>query len=644
MTPLQFFTLVRQGWRWVFTNPPLISGLFASAIGIGLLVLHGWEPLERLAYNRLFQARDYLTPLAWDQRIVVIAIDQASLDQYGRFPWPRDRYAALLDKLLTVQPAAVGFDILFVESTVHDVRLAESLAISGNGVLAIGGDGTGRALPLSPDLQRAGDSRFLLGHVKHVPDIDGISRQVWLYEGQFPTLGMAMVQMYNITLSQTLGNNVPDPVDIPESLDLETENPSDRAYFSADPLSQVRETRWINWPDSIQNGSLTILSFADVMSDRVDIAHLQNKIVLVGTTAAALDPLRTPFYTTIPIAGVYLHAAVLDNLLQNRFLQRWSLGKTALLLMLVGFTTSFTLSPLSLKHRLLLLSGLILLWLGIVYSAFTQQLWLPVAAPIGTCLSSALGLQFKEQRERETVMSLLALNTSPEMANLMWKNKTDILSKGQIRPQELMATVLFTDIRGFTGISETLSSEALLPWLNRYFEVMTDCIMAHGGIVDKYIGDAIMAVFGAPIPHTRTEEIQQDAIAAISASLAMCQALEPLNQEFASVELPPIRFGVGIHTGIVIGGTVGSRQHISYSLFGDTVNVAARLQDLTKGLTKEAPYPVLMSEQTYSYAKAYYQGKSMGTIRLRGRATQTPVFTPVALGDKRPPNSGLKPL
>ncbi|MEO1353777.1 MAG: adenylate/guanylate cyclase domain-containing protein [Cyanobacteria bacterium J06635_15] len=136
-----------------------------------------------------------------------------------------------------------------------------------------------------------------------------------------------------------------------------------------------------------------------------------------------------------------------------------------------------------------------------------------------------------------------------------------------------------------------------------------------------------MAVFGAPVPHTLPEEIQQDAIAAVSASLAMYQALQTLNQEFTTAGLPTVRFGVGIHTGVVIGGTVGSRRRINYSLFGDTVNVAARLQDMTKTLTVSKPYPILLSEATYSHVSEFYQGQAMGELKLRGRANLMTVYS-----------------
>lgn len=615
----RFRSRLAQFWQQQGLNSALLSGFLATAVSLGLLVTQAWEPLERLAYNTLFQVRARFISPVWDDRIVVIAIDEASLDHYGQFPWPRDRYSVLLDQLLAVQPAAVGFDIIFAESTAHDVSFADSIVISGNVVLAVGDDGVGSVLDISPTLANTAEGAFLMGHVKHNVDADGISRQFWLYEGQFPSLGIALLQMYDFSLSQTLGDNVPErpPVN-PEVLI----NPQ---RFNQRPV-------WVNWPGPIQpntsqTNALTILSFSDVLEGKTDLNQLQNKIVLIGITAAALDPLRTPFHTAIPTASVYLHAAVIDNLLQDRFLQRWSAGMTGGLMLLLAMATSFALKPLNLKGRIVLLLGVVLGWNLIAFISFTQQVWLPIAAPVGAFFLSGLSLQFLEQRERQSLMNLLALNTSHEMANLMWQHKADILSKGQIQPQELTATVLFVDIRGFTAIAEKLPSTALLPWLNRYFEVMTDCIMAHGGIVDKYIGDAIMAVFGAPVPHLLADEIQQDAMAAVQASLAMHQALKKLNQEFVNAQLPTIQFGIGIHTGKVIAGIVGSQRRISYSLFGDTVNVAARLEDMTKSLSTNIIYPILLSEATYNHVSQRYPGHAMGKLKLRGRATLMPVYS-----------------
>lgn len=602
-----------------WASNPHTPGLVAAALSLAVFGLGTWTPLERLAYNALFQMRSRLTQPDWDDRIVVIAIDERSLERYGRFPLSRDYYANLLNTLLAVQPAAIGFDLILAESTIHDTQFAESMIFSGNVVLAVGVDGEGKPLDVSPTIADPAKGTFLRGHIKHNPDGDGISRGAWLYAGRLPMLGVALLNMYRTNLAQTLGTDV-------------TQVPGFNTTILDHPDDLNNQVFWVNWPGTIQlndtrPGTLRVLSFVDVMENRVDLSQLQNKIVLVGVTAAALDPLRMPFDSSTPTAGVYLHAAVVDNVLRDRFLRRlppWGVG---LLILGVGIGTNWVLKPLGAKGRFILLVSLVPGWLVLAYGGLEYHWWLPVAAPLGTCLLSAISLQFGEQQERQSLMDLFALNTSPEMAELMWQHKAEILDQGQIEPQELMVTVLFSDIRGFTSITEALPSKVLLPWLNRYFEVMTDCIMAHGGVVDKYIGDAIMAVFGAPLPHTLPGEIHQDAIAAVKASLAMHQCLHDLNQEFGTAGLPTIRFGIGIHTGRVIAGTVGSRKRISYSLFGDTVNVAARLQDMTKSLTATLPYSLLMSEETYIHVESLYRGQAMGEVQLRGRTTLTPVYT-----------------
>ncbi|MEO1147242.1 MAG: adenylate/guanylate cyclase domain-containing protein [Cyanobacteria bacterium J06638_22] len=606
--------LLRRLQKQQWMSYPLITGMAASAVGLLIFSIGAWEPLERLAYNKLLQLRAYFYPTEWADEIVVIAIDEESLDAYGRFPWKRDRYAAFLDVLLASQPAAVGFDIVLTEATPYDATFADSIVYSGNVVLAVGDDGTGQVLDISPTISDPAHGAFLLGHTKNNPDPDGISRQVWLYEGEFPSLGIALLQMYQTSLENTLGTEVPD--------------------ISAIQLPQPGEqdTYWLNWvgpiqPNESQTTGLSVISFVDVLEGNIDPSGLQNKIVLVGVTAAALDPLRTPFHVQIPTAGVFLHAAVVDNLIHDRFLQRAPLRLTAFLIGVAGVSTAWLLQHLNSRQRIFFLLGIVPVSLAIALLGLSQNLLLPIAAPLGTSFISALSFQFVEQRERNTLMNLLALNASPEMARLMWQNKNELLQDGQIQPQELTATVLFCDIRGFTSIAETLPSEVMLPWLNRYFEVMTNCIMAQGGVVDKYIGDAIMAAFGVPLAMNKPEQIQQNAIAAIRAALDMHHHLQTLNREFEAAGLPTIRFGIGVHTGPLIVGTVGSRKRLSYSLFGDTVNIAARLQDMTKTLPPDLPLPCLFSEETHAYLGDGFLSKPMGNIQLRGRITEIPIYT-----------------
>ena len=253
-------------------------------------------------------------------------------------------------------------------------------------------------------------------------------------------------------------------------------------------------------------------------------------------------------------------------------------------------------------------------------------LWIPMAAPVGATFLSMKFLKVAEQRESQALTELFAISLSPQMADFVWQHKDELLTQGKIHSQDLTATLLFADIRGFTTISETLPSDQLLSWLNRYFEVMTECIMAHGGVVDKYIGDAIMAAFGAPVSRLGDNAIQQDALAAVKASVAMVERLKELNQEFETQALPTVRFGIGLHTGPLVAGTVGSRHRASYSLFGDTVNIAARLQDMTKTLTQDTAYPVLISETTYQHVAHQCTAEEKARIQLRGRTGKTTVY------------------
>jgi adenylate cyclase len=604
-------------------------GFGSTLLAIALWILGIWEPLERSAYTLLFLTRTQFSEHTWDDRLAVIAIDESSLERYGRYPLPRDLYASLLDTLLPVQPAAIGFDMLFPEATAEDEAFADSIVLSGNVVLAVGDNGQGQVIENSLSLTQGAEGSFLLGSVKHTVDSDGLSRRIWLYEGRFPSFGISLLEMYRTSLENTLGIEEDALPELNEAV-----------FEQAQQFD--RRDLWVNWPgpvDYTATGSdLQVFSFVDVLEERVDIGALQNKIVVVGVTATAVDPLRTPFHKNIPTAGVYLHAAVVDNLLSDAFITRAPLWAVAALLLVSGVGGSLLLKNLPMRGRIAILAGMIPIWFTIAYGSFLGQVWLPVVAPLGTTLISALSLQLVEQRERQALMDLFAINLSPEMADLLWEHRGEILQQGAIQPQELMATVLFTDIRGFTTISEILPSAELLSWLNRYFEVMTTCIMEHGGVVDKYIGDAIMAAFGAPLARTGTNAWQQDAIAAVAAAVAMHERLQSLNQEFRAANLPTVEFGVGIHTGPVIVGTVGSRQRLNYSLFGDTVNVAARLQDMTKTLTKGSPYPILLSDQAYEqvrcclYTSRFGQSQCCMTSLNPSLARRETQFSPLARG------------
>ena len=704
----------------------LWSGLAVAALSVGLSFAGGWQLLELQSYNLIHRTRRSLvgTP-SWDNRIVVIAIDDASISELGQFPWPRQTHAQLLEQLWSTQPAAVSFDLLFPDTTPDDGDLSAAIVNSANVVLAVAG---GRTL-VAPTIAEGAAGFFLAGDISNPTDIDGISRSIRLYNDETPSFGVATLQVYAETMrsttqasGQTSGQTsgqalntanldafpldraritIPD-VDNPDAsaIAVDENSPTDGSRrhhkghspsvydlasqpepspsapavdHSSPPLgrisSQSREfaaalvdrisdripddtTLWISWPGEAGllpdpdfaskpeqpqiyaypdgPGHLKVYSYADVLKGRVDNSYFQNKIVIVGATAAGLDPLRTPFQpfqANSPTSGVYLHAAIIDNLLNQSFLKRPPKWQRTLLLAILAIASTHLLQRQDVYRRLAVLVGFPLVWSGFAYGSFLLGWWLPVAAPLGTVALGGLVIQLREQQEKQQLMDIFSMSVSQGTAELIWQNKEVILHRGELAAQTLTATVLFMDIRGFTGIAEALPSHQLLPWLNQYFETMTDCIMERGGMVDKYIGDAIMAVFGAPLPRTSAAEVQADAIAAIQAAIEMHDRLKTLNCQLAEQDLPTIEFGIGIHTGLLTGGTVGSRHRLNYSVFGDTVNIAARLESMTKRLPPSAPYRLLISADTHQHTQSTFSVELFESGNLRGRQSSTDVYT-----------------
>ncbi|MBD2627180.1 CHASE2 domain-containing protein [Trichormus variabilis] len=600
------------------------SYVLTTLFSIGLWQVGAWATLELLGFNLLFSTRNYLPHPSWDSRIVVIGIDDATLRQYGQFPLSRDRYTQLLETLEASPPATIGFDILFTEPTSYDEQLAEAMAINGQVVLPVAPSLQQQTLRLVPIL----DDVTAKGHIAKNADVDGVTRQLSLYIKNdiksdiksVPAFSMALLEQYNNSLQQTFSAN---------------STKTKKSFIKLPPLQSGVNAQpvLINWLGPTQG--IPTYSFIDVVEKKVDTAKLKNKIVLVGLTATgANDPLKTPFDQIPPASGVYLHAAVIDNILNNRLLQKLPTKFEILLLFAVGIGSSLILIPLKFQERTLFLGLLPITWFGVTVLGLTiSNLWLPTAAPIGTILLAGLSIQWQEQKEKQQLMSLFARHVSQETAELIWNHRDEIFQNGQLDAKEMVATVLFTDIRSFTTISEGMKPRDLLNWLNSYLGAMAECIQQHHGVVDKYIGDAIMAVFGIPFPHTHSKEIQQDAIDAVLAAISMQERLVVLNQELKRLGKPTISIGIGIHTGLVVAGSIGGSQRLNYSVLGDAVNIAARLEQLNKNAKEGNPYSILVSETTFELIKQHFHTQQIQQLQLRGRKKITMVYS--ITGNKR---------
>lgn len=339
-------------WFWQKAAPLLsgFSGLLATVFVVGLYQAGAWQPLEAFAYNQLFQVRG---EIPWDDRVVVIAIDEASLRTLGRFPWSRQRYTQLLDVLTQADAAVVVFNILFPESSPDDPELATAMLRHGRVVLAQSWDYQMQPLPPNATLQGAA---IAVGHIYHKVDADGLTRQIEFQEQQTPALGLAAAQAYSLVREAILLPNAEQPL-------------------------------WLNWTGSVS--SIPSYSYKEVLQGQIPAQTFHNKIVLVGVTAAGLDPLRTPFNRNPPVTSVYLHATVINNMLQQNLLTVPSEVEVSVSLLLIGLGVSIFPKDGRWK-RWLFMIGIGMGWCLLCVAMFQAGYWLPIASPVLLVFSIAL--------------------------------------------------------------------------------------------------------------------------------------------------------------------------------------------------------------------------------------------------------------
>ena len=355
----------------------------------------------------------------------------------------------------------------------------------------------------------------------------------------------------------------------------------------------------------------TRYSVSDVLAGRVPKDSLRDKIVLVGmNTPSVSDERVTPIRYSH--RGIELQSLTILQLLRAaltgeqalRFWPGWRQDGWMLGWCLLGGAIGFQLrSPL----RFVAAIGLGLLALGwIAWHSFLAGWWIPLMAPTAAALPAAALLtsyiSFQEHRHRNQLMRLFSNQVSPDIAEALWEQRDAFLAGDRPRSQKLTATVLFTDLKGFSSTSEGLEPADLMDWLNEYMEVMANAVMAHDGVVEKYIGDSIMAVFGVPVPRTSPEQIARDARNAVRCALAMRKEMEQLNVVWQKRGLPACSTRIGIHTGSLVAGSLGSLDRQEYTVIGDAVNTASRLESFAKDSTephlRDDQCRILISEAT----------------------------------------------
>ena len=593
--------------------------------------------------------------------VAVILIDEAAISAMnpvvGRWPWPRSVHADVVDFLAMGQPRAVLFDILFTENelqpgqeqslspqdrrlidasrdagmvihamqvfrdsadeannTVLDRPLPDDVlptAITDESVTSPLGrdhDNNNYYLPFPGLYQAAGG----LGVVNTEPDDDGVYRRVKLLhkyqQAVFPSLGVAPLladrrQPLVIDGSAYQINGVKVPVAV------------DGSYL-------INHYGHINtWSMSGVLASAQQLQAGDVDNLLIDPREFQNKIVFIGASATGLEDLKTtPMGSAVP--GVFLHAAVTANLLAGDVLVPVPNSINALLIIMLAVIS--VLGVLGMKRLPLQLAvpmALGLGYTGICFWSFQYNLVMAMTTPLLTVFLGAascfLYLVFTEGRDKRRVRTMLAQYVSPAMLSTVVENYADQL-QAEVGSEECLS-ILFSDIRGFTNLSESLPAATVVEILNHYFSNMTEIIFRHDGTIDKFIGDAIMAFWGAPV--------RDDAHAnkALCAAIDMHERLASVNNWLKERGYPEIAIGIGIHSGNVILGNIGSEQKLDYTIIGDNVNLASRLE----GLTKQYGMTIVISENLRNQLSDPLPCFVLDLVRVKGKQEPICIYAPI---------------
>ncbi len=664
--------------RWSARGAAWLVCAALAGLGAWHAVVRPLSPLQRLELA-VDDARllALMRPGPPHPDIVIVDIDDASLQAVGHWPWPRGRLAALVQELTQRQHvAAAAFDIAFPEpdpggwptlqALLHDQpRLLDELlplqaaldqdqalaqALTGQPVVLgyyLSADPAALHIGPTPPALAAAPAGLRLprwtGHVNNVPalataapqagffnvlpDADGVVRSVPAVaqlDGQLlPSLVLALLQQLNPEMHIS-------PLFVPAS---GSRPPGLRGLRFQDGQTTPRELlldeqgAWripYRGNGQRQGGGFTYLSAHQLLDRTLPPASLQGKVVLIGSSAAGLADLRpTAIHPALP--GVEVHAQVLAGLLTGQLPERpsWAPGFEAGLIGVALVLTTLTAMYLSAPAAL---AGMALWVATLVGSNLAALTWAGWVLPVGSALALASllfvlllgGRYLQAWSSRRTLMRLFNQYLPPERARELAQHPTPQLLAADNR--EL--TVLFCDLQGFSSIAEQLSPQALRDLLNLYFSGVTEVIHAHGGTLDKFIGDAVMAFWGAPLP--QADHAQR----AVQAALALSQAVTPLNAALRAQGLPPVSYGIGLATGVVCVGDLGSRLRRSYTAVGDAVNVAARLE----ALTRRAGVGLLVADSTR--AACGEEATDLAWLEVdqttvRGRQQSVTLFTPL---------------
>ena len=601
------------GWRgWA------IVALLSFLIVVTVAVCEHYKLFAKLNAQGYDLLVKYRKPAPASNRIVFVDFDETTVRERDAFPLPRLLLAEVLTRISEGRPNTIGLDVLLdiKRGDAEDQKLADVIGGAGN-VILVSECGFGN-FPRNDPLKIFSKQAAYVAFGDLYIENDGSVRRMFLKVKNSSCEGLSFpVGLATYFSDRHLRPNRPGYLSFgPIELPLASENP---------------DTVWIYFSKS---PPVPIVSVQALLAKDFDPSVLADKLVVVGQSSEAGKDLRdTPFSRAGSsvagrsfLSGAEVHAAAVETLLSGNVLRtihaypRW----------ILGLVLGFLVAACGYRQRWFVSVGVCALTVAAVFGVSrylfsAKHVWMPFVSTeicLVLALPAGLGYRSVEERhlkrlmeaERGQIMGLFERYVSPDVAAEIWKRRDQIVLGGE----ERVATIFFSDIRSFTAMTCGVPSHEVLAWLNRYLTAMGEVIKNNRGFLNKFIGDGIMVVFGAPL----SEGAKEDACRAVRCALEMLVRLDEWNANLKPGE-HPLKIGIGIHTGPVTAGNVGSPDRLEYSVIGEAVNLASRLE----ALTKEFKTPIVVSPATWEYIRGEFPTVSLGEKEVRGFTAAIPLYS-----------------
>ncbi len=630
----------RQAWWTVGASMAIGAAAFCLAL---LFWRQGWlQTVDLRLYDQFVKWRNRSAVDASPVVLIGITEEDIQHPRFGGWALEDEVLADLLERLAAGQPRSIGLDLYrdipVPRSGIGRARLDAVFAAHPH-IIAIEkfGDELSSGIP-PPPFFAAWPERVGFNDFPADAGIDDKVRRGLLYLSKDTNYYSGLALQLALLYLSAEGVEPQPSAENPGDLQLGKRvlprlGPNHGPYVNMDS-GGYQVLLDFRGPAKFETYSLT-----EVLENRLPQGTLKDRIAVVGVTARSVKdyfstPLRRVTY------GIELHGHLIDQLIRQalqgdkslKVWPEWVEAGWILLWAIAGVGVGFQIrSP---WRVILLLAGGICILTGAAWIGLAMNSWI-VAAPAaaafvpGAVMSTAFQY-YRERRDRMVLMQLFSKHVSPQIAREIWEHRGNFMEGHRLRPQSLTATILFTDLAGFTTVSEKMEPAFMMNWLNEYMEVMTEEILKCGGVLNEYTGDGIMAIFGIPVPRTSAGQIRDDAVQAVEAALGMGRALAELNVRWREAGKPTAEMRVGIFTGAVVTGSLGSRERLKFTVVGDSVNTASRLESFDRTVNApESPLPhcrVLVGEPTWTLISDRFSAKEAGSFVLKGKAQKVKVF------------------